>query len=98
MIESEIYELLYRQDARSHPAWGAFVAQMAGAQYGRDSLNQGWYFFRRGWEARDAIGNEEREKVREQFRQARDVAMASSATIVVRVLDHLAGCLGIDLL
>lgn len=52
MTNIEMYALLWQDDPYNHPAWDAFKEEMKDVQYGREALNQAWWFFRMGWEAR----------------------------------------------
>jgi hypothetical protein len=52
MTSLEMYELLWQDDPYNHPGWEAFKEEMKDKQYGREPLNQAWWFFRLGWEAR----------------------------------------------
>ena len=52
MSAEEIYELLWQDDPYNHPAWPSFKEEMKDKRYGREPLNQAWWFYRIGWEAR----------------------------------------------
>lgn len=56
MTKLAILELLFDKTAVDHPAWEAFVRQMRTKDYGREPLNQAWYFFKEGWEAEERNG------------------------------------------
>lgn len=47
---SELSTLISDQDARNHAAWPSFVRAMENHDYGRESLNSAWAWFKIGWE------------------------------------------------
>lgn len=65
MTDLELYDLIWQDDPYNHPAWVAFKQEMENKQYGREAVNQAWWFYRLGWEAREARAGREAWEARE---------------------------------